>query len=338
MGWKTKALAGILGLAFLGAGAWPLGVVCFLYLALSLKAKQTPKRASLPRRRLLNPRTVLASLLLALSAAALASGGVLSPLVFLAGGAVALGWPILVRVLPVAELAPVSDSVLLRTKYLPFFWCSVAELKPGAEPFPLAASAFSGTLLTFTDTGRTYCAVTCRALGRREAEAHLLGAFRSAPPAGRASAFLLPLDAGAAADILKLKLSPLKPEGDFAKYVAGVSGLLVLECSGGSVTRAAAFAVEGRTQAPAFPGRTGWLDAPPLTWEIFDAIGKRTQWPEPDSYSDLLESMLATRGEPFPGRFAQLASSGDELTVRSLSGEDVVTTRAQLRAIVSVYS
>ena len=73
------------------------------------------------------------------------------------------------------------------------------------------------------------------------------------------------LGSGAAADLMKLKLSPLKPGEDFAKSVAAVSGLLVLECSGGSVRKAAAFAVEGTAQTPAFHARPGCLDAPPLT-------------------------------------------------------------------------
>lgn len=338
MGWKAKALAGFLGLAFLGAGVWPLGFLCFVYLALALGRKRKSKVQVSATRRRLPARVLLASLLLVLSIAALASGGVLSPLAFFAGGATALAWPILVRNLPITELVPIGDSVLLRSKYLPILWRSIAELKPGAEPFPVAASAFSGTLLAFTDTGRTYCAVTCHALGRKDAEARLLAAFRAATPSRHAGAYLLPLESGSAAELLKLRLSPLKQGGDFVGSVASLSGLLVLECQRGSVRRAAAFAVDGSRRAPVFPGKPNDFDAPPLTWEIFDAIGKRTRWPDPDGYSDLLGSMLATRGEPFSERFAQLESSGDRLTVRPLGGSDVVATRAQLRAIVSIYS
>ena len=338
MGWKAKALAGVLGLAFLCAGAWPLGLICFLYLALSLRARRKPKdEKSTPRSRF-RARILLAAFLLTLSTVALASGGVISPLVFFAGGAIALAWPTLVTLLPVAELVPVGDSVLLRSKYLPFFWCSIAELKPGAESFPMAASAFAGTLLAFTDTGRTYCAVACHALGRRDAEGRLLAALRAAPQAGRTGAYLLPLDATAAADLLKLRLSPQKTGGDFAKSVAGLSGVLVLECGGGNVTKARAFAVEGTARSPAFPRKANDLDTTPLTWEVFDAIGKRTRWPDPDRYSDLLDSMLATRGAPFAERLTQVESSGDQLIVRSLAGEEVLTTRPQLRAIVSIYS
>jgi hypothetical protein len=338
MGWKAKAIALLLGLAFFGAGAWPLGIICLLSLALSLRARRKPRQGKPAPRGRLHSRTLLASVLLVLSGVALASGGMLSPLVFFAGGAIALTWPVWVKFLPLAELAPVGDSILLRSKYLPVFWCSIAELKPGVEPFPMAASALSGTLLAFTDTGRTYLAVTCRALRRNGAEARLLAELRAASSAGRAGAFLLPMDARAAADLLRLELSPLKSGGEFAVPVASTSGLLVLECRGGCVKKAAAFTVEGTADAPAFPGSPHELDSQPLTWEIFEAIGRRTRWPDPDRYSGLLDSMLATRGEPFAERLEQLESSGDQVTIRSLTGENVVATRPQLRAIVSIYS
>jgi hypothetical protein len=114
--------------------------------------------------------------------------------------------------------------------------------------------------------------------------------------------------------------------------------VLVIECGGGSVSRASAFHVLTPATAPSLPGRPKELDILPLTWEVFDSIGKRTRWPEPDGYSDLLDTMLATRGAPFPERVSQLESSGDLLKVRSLTGEEVPTTRHQLRAIVSIYS
>jgi len=269
---------------------------------------------------------------------ALAAGGVLSPFVFLGAGITTALWPVIIRATPLPAFVPVSDSILLRSKYFPYCWCSVAELRPGAGPFPMAASSFSGTLMAFTDTGRTYFTAKCRALGRRGAEEKLLAELRAAAPAGRAGAYLLPLDATAAADLLTLKLAPTKLGEEIGKCVPALSGLLVLECSGPSVTKAAAYTVRGRGSTAALPGGLRQLTPTPLTWEVFDAIGKRTRWPDPDPYSGLLDSMLATRGVPFAERMSQLESSGDLLTVRSLGGEDVKTTRPQLRAILSIYS
>jgi hypothetical protein len=338
MGWKTKGLGLFLGVVFFGLGAWPLGLVCFLLLALSLRPGPRPgeKRGA---RHHVGLRVPLAVFLFILSAMALGSRGALSPAVFFTAGAAVLSWPAIARVLPIWELEPVGDSVLMRSKYVPFLWCSVAELKPGEAPFPLGASAFTGRLMAFTDTGRTYSLVSCRALGRREAEARLLAAFRLAAPSGRGACFLLPLDATSSADLLKLKLSPKKySPKEFVRSVATFSGLLVIECQGGTVSRGSIFAIEGPGKFAALPDNPKGLNISPLTWEVFDAVGKRTRWPDPDRYSDLLDSMLATRGAPFAERLSQLESSGDGLTVRSLAGDELSTTRSQLRAILTIYS
>lgn len=338
MGRKAKVLALLLGLVLLGLGAWPLGLVCFLYLALALRHKRSPVREKHAEERWLHPRLLLTACLFVLSAAAFASGGVFSPFVFLGAGVTALLWPSLLQSWAAREFVPVSETVLLRSKYLPVYWCAVAELRPGAGPFPLAASSFSGTLMTFTDTGRTYCIAACWAYGRSGAEARLLSQLRASAPAGRAGAYLLPLDAGGAADLLKMKLTPARLAASLAKSVPAFSGLLVLECAEGSVRRASAYSIRGHAETATLPGRPKQLASALLTWEIFDAIGKRTRWPDPDPYSGLLDSMLATRGVPFAERVSQLESSGDQLTVLTLGREEVRTTRSQLRAIVALYS
>ncbi len=336
MGWKLKALAVYVGLASFGAGAWPLGLLCFIYLLASLRPKRSGSVLRLGPR--ISPRYLLAAAMVLLSAVALASGGVLSPIVFLAVGGVLLAWPVLVRRLPLAELVPQGDSIVLRSRFLPILWCAVAEVKPGAEPFPMAASAFSGTLMVNTDTGRTHSLATCLALNRNEAEARVVESFRSAAPGVRAGAYLLPLGAGDAAEVLKQRGSTMKLQwDDLPGSASRVSGLLVLDCYRGTVRKAAAFerAADG---APSPPGRLLGLGRPPLIWEVFDSIGKRTRFPEPDRFSDLLDSMLATRGAPLAERVRELESAGELLTVRSLSGEEIGTTRTQLRAIVSIYS
>jgi len=275
MAWKVSVLTSILGLVFFGLGAWPLGLLCFAYLAFSLMPRSKAKVGN--ERMGFHPR----------------------PRLFFAAAVVSVIWPTLPKLFRIAELVPVSDSVILRSKYLPFRWCSVAELKPGAGPFPMAASAFSGTLLVFTTSGRTYSVVTCRAFGRKEAEAKLLARFRAAALPARAGAFLLPLDAREAAGLLRVKLSPLKlPSSDLPKAVSNLSGLLLVECHSGSVRKARAFEIEGQGGVSVLPVGPGELETSPLTWEVFDGIGKRIRWADPDLYSGLLDSMLATRGGP----------------------------------------
>ncbi len=340
MGWKLKALALLVGLMSFGLGSWPLGLLCFAYLFLTTRPRrrkqETAKRSSKSH---LSARLILGGFMLLLSAIALSSGGTFSPLLFLTAGGILLLWPTLLRRLSLGELVPVSGSILLRSKYLPFVWCAVAEVKPSAEPFPLAASSFAGTLLVNTDTGRTYSLALRRAFGRGDAESKIVETFRSAAPGGRAGAYLLPLDADAASDVLRQLGKPIRlPPGDIPGALSRVSSLLALDSARGVVRKLSAFEIADSVRAPRLPGRFGDLESSPLTWEVFDAVGKRTRFPEPDSYSNLLDSMMATKGVPLAERVRELESSEGYLKIRSLSGEEVKATRTQLRVLVSIYS
>ena len=340
MGLKLKLLAVFIGLASLSLGAWLLGLICFLFFFITI----WPRRSLTPTAKShgwvrISPRQALGLLLLFLSAVAIASGGVFSPFVFFLTGASILMWPAIIRKLPLGELVPMEGSILLRSRFLPVLWCAVAELKPGSEEFPKAASSFAGRFLLFTDTGKVYSIATCFAAGRKLAEAETLDRFRRAAPSGRAGAFLLPLDSVQAADVLRPKLTRVKfPLEKLADSASRVSGAIVLESDRRTVQRAAVFEIEGKSATPSIPARPVDIESPPLTWEVFDTVGKRTRWPQPDQFSNLLDSMLATRGVPMAERVRELETSGDQVKIQSLSGEEICTTRTQLRALVSIYS
>ncbi len=338
MGWGRRLFAVIVGLAAFTVGLWPVGALCFLYLAISLRRKKHTQQQEKVRSRVRSPlRHVAAGGLVLLAVIALVSGGTISPLAFLGSAIAVLMWPSLPRALHLSEMAPQSNSVLLRSKRVPIEWCSLAELKPGAEDFPRAVSSFAGTLLVFTDTGKAYAMASCRALSRKEAEARVLSEFRSA--ALSAGSYLLPLDSETAAEVLRARLSRTKKLSlDLAESASSVSGALLLECSGGSILRAAAFEMEGTAPEPSIPQRPDELGNTPLLWEVLDSVGKRTRWPEPDAVSNLLESMLATRGEPIAERVRSLEGTGSRVTAESLAGEAVQLSRPQLRAIVTIYS
>ncbi len=340
MGWKAKVLVALVGLMLLGAGLWPLSLLCFLYLVIP----RGPKTAGGPRtdarsvRRFPGRRIVGFGLVL-LSGVALAAGGTLSPVVFFLAGVFILLWPAFGASLPVGQLNPVKDSVLLQSKYLPLAWHAVAELKPGAESFPRAASSFQGDLLVFTETGRTYVTASCFALSRREAESKLLHQFRTSAPGGRAGAYLLPLDAAPAADLLRLKISRSRfPKGDLVSSVPHAAGILLLGCRRGLVRRAAAYEIDGPSHSASLPSVGAELESPPLVWEVLDSVGKRTSWPEPDPFSNLLDSLVATKGVPLGERLKTVEGAGGDLTVQSLAGEELRISRPQFRAIVSIYS
>ncbi|GEM_PF-3789589 len=106
----------------------------------------------------------------------------------------------------------------------------------------------------------------------------------------------------------------------------------------GFVQKAAGLEIKGRARFAVSPGPGRALEGRPLTWEVLDTVGKRTTWPEPDSFSNLLESMSATRGVPIGERLRSLDGEEGRLIIQSLSGGEVRTSRAHFRAIISVYS
>lgn len=338
MGCGSRLAALVVGLASFGVGLWLVGALCFFCLAFSFRPVRRRSSEGKVRRGIrVAPRLIVTGVLLSVSAVAFISGGVFSPMVFFIAAVVVLLWPGLVGLLPFSEALPVKNSILLRSKYLPFSWSSLAELKPGTEAFPRAVSSFTGTLLVFTNTGKTYAVASCRSLEQKEAEANVLLQFRRSTSG--TGAYLLPLDAEVASDVLRLNLLRSKiPSTDLAESASGISGILMLDCNRGTIRRAATFDVLGTSSSATVPPRGSEVESAPLTWEVFDSLSKRTRWPEADAYSNLLDSMVATRGVPIAERVRGVEGSGNRVTVHSLSGEEVCVSRPQLRAIFSIYS
>jgi len=203
------------------------------------------------------------------------------------------------------------------------------------EAWRRALSSFTGTLLVYPATGRAYSLATSYALSQGVAEAKLLPQFRS-PLHG---AYLFPLDGKSAADTLRRKLSPLRlPQGDLTQSVPRASGLIVLECDEGVVHRAASFESAREAAFPTLPPRGAAASSRPLLWEVLDAMGRTTHWPDPDAFSSLLASVSATKGEPLGERLRALEGSEDNVNVESLTGDSLVLSRPQLRAMFAIYS
>jgi hypothetical protein len=340
MGLLGKFLAGLLGLVSFGLGLWPVGILFFLYVFISLRSRGSRKSGGKPRGKISGSwKAVIGFILLALSAVAFASGGSFSPIVFLILGVLVLSWPMVGQALPFREVVPISNSILLRSKYFPFAWHAVSELKPGPEPFPRALSSITGRLAVFANTGKIYLLVSCFALSRKEAETRLIFHFRVNTLGTRGGAFLLPLDAEVAADVFRLSLSRMKsPSGDIVQTSAWPSGLLLFDCLNGSVASAQVYEIHGPVRQARLPPGGKELESLPLVWEVLDSVGKRTKWPDPDTLSSLLDSLTVTRGVALTERFRTLEGSGNSVTVQSLSGTEVHISRTQLRAMVSIYS
>ncbi|MDG6900376.1 MAG: hypothetical protein JRM80_00235 [Nitrososphaerota archaeon] len=338
MGLWTKLAAAFLGILLVSGPLWPAGLCCFLYLAVVLRPKSanrtpldSPASSALPRR-------AFGLALFFIGAVALGSGGVFSPFVFFAGGAAALFAPSLRRVL-LAEVAPIGDSVLLRTKRFPLEWHSVAEFKAGSDSFARSLSSFEGTILIFAESGKAFALASCFAFGRKDADSKLQRLLKSSNPGRRGGAYLLPLDASYAAEVLGQTFSTAGfPTPDLVKSASSVTGAMVLECARGTVVKASSLRVGEGSRSPRIPRAEGSVVGRPLVWEVLDSMGKRTRWPDPDSFSSLLDSLSATKGEHLGDRLKEIEEVEGEVKVQGLAGGEVRVTRPQLRAIVSVYS
>lgn len=340
MGWVAKVAALLMGLGALGVGLWPFAGICFGYIVFTMRPKGHGSRGpagelSRPH----SPRLLMALFSYLFGAVAYASGGTYSPLVFFIAGSVLVLWPPLTSFLPVSEVVPQADSVLLRSRYYPLAWSCVAEVKAGNDPLPRALSHVRGRLLVFSGPGRAYLLVGCTAFTRQAAEAALLGELRSAVRGGSGCAYILPLDAGSAADVLKTRLRRVKTRSrDLLADARSGPGAMLLDSQAGRVERASAFDIADQSHSPSIPSPGGRVNVPPLLWEVLEAMGNGTRWPEPDALSSLLDSMSTTRGEPLADRVGAMEGSKEGVRLESLGGVEVRMSRPQFRAIVSLYS
>jgi hypothetical protein len=338
MGWMRKLLVLFVGLAFVGTGLWFLGILCFGYLILTLRSgKVKGAQPSSKGRLAVSPRYLIAGALIILSLVAFASGGTFSPILFGSLATIVLIWPLLPFGPFLEKVVPLEDTILLRSTLVPFVWHSVAEVKPGAEDFARALASYEGRLM-IAKPGTIYAYVKAVAFDARSAEGKVTQEFRkiatSVQPGG---AYLLPLDSSASSQAFRRRINRVPAAED------GLAGpgpdLLVIDSAGGFVSRSGSYNVApGPASGSVFPDGTRTVRKSPLTWEVLESLGKRLRWPQPDSFSNLLQSVHASRQEALSERLANLESSGAKVKVQALGGDEVELSRAQLRAILSIYS
>lgn len=338
MGWIKEAVVLFIGLALLGTGLFLFGIICIGYVILTFrsgKGKNTP--GAQPSRLQISPRYILGAALAAISLVAWASGGILSPVFFGALAALAFLWPQLPFERIGSGVAPVPGTILLRSRLFPFVWHAVAEVKPGAEDLARALSSFEGKLIIVKQRG-FYAHAKTMALDASSAEAKVTEEFRRMTTlVTQGHAYFLPLDSAASATVFGNTVVPSSSNGD------GLGGappdVMVLEASGGFVSKSGSYdSIPHRSTRPMIPTSNRTVRHPPLVWEVLEGLGKKLKLPEPDSFSNLLQSIHSSRNEPLSERLAGLESSGDGVKVTALPGDQVELSRAQLRAIVSIYS
>jgi hypothetical protein len=337
MGWLAKLVAVFVCLAALGFGFWFISALCILYLLLSSRPRGKNVSTGPMHHMSISRRFLIAGGLALLSILARASGGRLSPVLFLLLGSAVLLWPYLPASQFLLRVTPTEGSILLRAAYFPFAWHCIAEVKPGSEDLPRALSSFSGRLILVRRTGKIYAQTTTFAPDGSGGEAHtILRLKEAASSLSPGSAFLLPLDARQAYELFSLKLSGVRTGRN--ELPDQKADLIVLETGGGFVRGAGAYMVVGRPQSGAsLPALSGRPRGSPLLWEVLQSMGKTNPWPAPDAFSNLLQSIVATQGEPIGERLNALDISGSGATVSALGGDRLALANSQLRAIVALY-
>ena len=129
MGLMFKGLVVFVGLITLGAGLWPISLLCFAYIGYSVWASTRRKRiyvkdergqAQPPqvRKSYFRKRYILAGFFFLLALVALGNRGTYSPLVFGSIGALIVASGMSVRGPSFSEVRPVPGSVVLKNRWL----------------------------------------------------------------------------------------------------------------------------------------------------------------------------------------------------------------------------
>lgn len=344
MGLLSKAILILVGLFALGTGLWPITLVCFLYLSRPIwraRAKKdgpgpkgTARAGTRPSARLL----VLAALG-SLSVLAVAAGGRLSAAVLISLVAVVLVWPRVAPALLLDSVIPVEGTILLRSRFLPFRWFSVAEVKSGNENLPRNLSHVEGELMLDTGSRAVYYLARARAFDEASARAKVLSEFRRAARyASPNGAYLLPIDGAAACEKFRSRLSREPFDASqFANERSPIPDVLVIRSRGGFVEGISAYsAYEPRARGSVIPDAAVTKERP-LLWEILERVGKTHPWKQPDPKAEFLESLFLTKGAQLSERTSSLRGSAEMIAVETIGGSPLEFSRPQLRAILSIY-
>jgi len=155
--------------------------------------------------------------------------------------------------------------------------------------------------------------------------------------------YLLPLDGSEAFEVSQLRATRVDLPGQNILHSLSASdyGALSVEAVHGFVAR---FELYERSYGKGAPGS---LLAKPnrrpgsstTLRELLSAATQRTGTPKPDRYVEFLSSVAATEGETLGQRITQTVRASDNqlVLVASVGSPQVELSRAQLKAITTIY-
>jgi hypothetical protein len=341
MGWKLSVLVFLLAVWALLSGSLIIGIPLLAYLlyGLSRRRRQTQGAEQKGTTRGGTAKW-LGVFFILISLVALVSGGVFSPVVFAALGVAALLYGKSPRALPHAGANPVGGSIMLRDRLFPFRWYAVAELKLVTRNAVKVLSAVGGTLVVKLDgKAKAFLVVEESSIGWRGAEEKATESLREfsrvLTPLG---AYVMPLQSKEALGLLHACLEKLKLQGSDLEPLLASSAydVLTLRTAGWEVKEIGVFKLTDGRGDSLLKGDP--VSKPVTLWEVAAVVGKRAEWFEPDEMTTFLSSVAATRGATVGERLVSVGdAASDTLTVRSLGTPAIELSRAQVRALMSIY-
>ena len=377
MGWQLKGLAFIVALVAIPFGAWFVTIPLLFYVISGFiprrkKQQQIVTQLVPPQGQDNNPpyapphsvqsvqlgpppkprysrksivRYILGGLFLTFGLTGVNAGGTFSPVMFGGLGLLFIFWSPFSKVAGIYTLKPVPDSILLRAAF-PFMWVAMAEVKLATQQPTRPLSAISEKLLIIaSERPSAYLTVQRLALSHRSAEEKVLERMREVAKAmAPLGAYLLPLDSSKAAERLNVSLEELNIDPE--KWKQNLSmvhyDVLAIESKEGYVESFSAYVKDGKKTGvkPHLPSVGKNPSRPPLLWEVLHPVDTRVRWANPDEYTSFLSSIAATENATVGERVTDMGSANDSqiLRVRSTGGPTVELSRAELRAIVRIYS
>ncbi len=352
MGWKLKVLAILFAFFALSLGAWLIAGAIFAYLFIhymvSNKRSSDDRRAKEkvrgePSKRL--PLRQLAGFVFAgLGVTAYASGGRFSPVFLASIGLLLLLYRRLPRLFPRARL--VKESVLIRGVVVSFRWFAAAEFKISTRDPASVLCRVNGRILMVSALSlRIFLVCSALSLTRRAAERKLAEKFgqvaRTIAPSG---VYLLPLESRQALNLVNPSVDNIGMKtSDFLQHLSSTEfDTISIETVDGQLKFASVYlskqGKKSRRHVLLLPPREIPVGHPSLL-QLFETIGRRGGWPNPDRYVTFLSSLFATRGEESGHRITETVTSSNQqlLLVKSVGTPFVELTKAQMRAIIEIY-
>ena len=347
MGWKIKVPAFFFGLFSLSLGAILIGVPVLLWVLWpwirGLRNSQKTGTGSGFVGVGGSWMEYLGLFFVFLAAVALLGGGSLSPILF-GGIGVALvfyGRGSAGKVL--GGLVPVRDSILMRTRFVPFNWLALVEVKVTTKDVAKVLPNVNERLLVTVD-GKASAYAVIQASGLREADAEekvvsrMQELSKVLAPSG---AYLLPIDASVAASLIRRRGRPVKLDtGNLEQSLVSTPYDVVSICTHGHVAVALGAyrsADDGQEQL-SLPYQAGAQETGAGVGGCRRA-GKAGDMAGPGRPDGVPRQPSGAGGRASgTGSWRTARPRGSSLLVRSVRSNEIELSRAQLRALVRAYS